>query len=397
LDILNLNQTKFEKTKNLNLIKKKINIRTYSIILLTSLQLIIFGCSKKKENSSGTPNGISEITQALGSDGYYTGSFVVPSNGISFLLSIFKDNNASIAFYSLTDPDGINILSESSSPNLYYEASGSTGNTYVSKAGYSNVLVPQSPNFLAKKGKWTFKAYNNDRVILYLRSGFLRSTPDIIVQPFITGSTWSANDLSSALSITSDIYSANDVSLLIKPTISISESQYAEVSGSFIDSTTSSLVSQGFTDCINLFFIEDYIGNSSGILGNASGMPGSMGIANSWNGVLISINAHASGSELDSQLLGETAAHEMGHQMGLFHTSESGGTIFDIINDTAECSITLDNDSNGIISAEECEEYGAENVMFWTSWSSSSRLAGKKQNNFSSHQNHVFKYSPIAQ
>ena len=383
---------------NLNPFKKGIKLRNYGIILLTSLQLIIFGCSKKKDNSSGnSPNGISEITQTAGSDGYYTGSFVVPSNGISFLLSIFKDNNASIAFYSLTDPDGINIFSKSASPNLYYEASGSPGNTYVSKAGYANVLVPQSPNFLAKEGKWTFKAFSNDRVILYLRSGNLRSTPEIIVQPFITGSTWSANDLSSALSITSDIYSSNGVSLLIKTTISISESQYAEVSGSFTDSTTSSLVSQGFTNCINLFFIEDYTGNSSGILGNASGMPGSMGIENSWNGVLISMNAHASGSELDSQLLGETAAHEMGHQMGLFHTSESGGTIFDIISDTAECSITLDNDSNGIISAEECEGYGAENVMFWTSWSSSSRLAGKKQNNFSSHQNHVFKYSPIAQ
>ena len=31
-----------------------------------------------------------EITQTAGGDGYYTGSFVVPSSGISFLLSVFK-------------------------------------------------------------------------------------------------------------------------------------------------------------------------------------------------------------------------------------------------------------------------------------------------------------------
>ena len=123
-----------------------------------------------------------------------------------------------------------------------------------------------------------------------------------------------------------------------------------------------------------------------------------MGIANSWSGVLISLAAHVSGNTLKSQLLGETAAHEMGHQLGLFHTTESGGTVFDIISDTAECPKSLDKDSNSQIqmSAEECEGYGAENVMFWTSWSSSSRSSGKKQDVLSSHQQHVLKYSPIA-
>ena len=49
---------------------------------------------------------------------------------------------------------------------------------------------------------------------------------------------------------------------------------------------------------------------------------------------------------LDAQLLGETAAHEMGHQLGLFHTTESGGTQFDILSDTLECQkSTQDNNS----------------------------------------------------
>jgi hypothetical protein len=150
------------------------------------------------------------------------------------------------------------------------------------------------------------------------------------------------------------------------------------------------------TEGVNLFFIEDY--SDSEHLGNAAGIPGSMGIANSWNGVLISLTAHATGTTLDSQLLGETAAHEMGHQLGLFHTTESGGTVFDIISDTAECPKSLDKNSNSQIqmSAEECEGYGAENVMFWTAWSSSSRSAGKKQETLSSYQQQVLKYSPIA-
>jgi hypothetical protein len=57
---------------------------------------------------------------------------------------------------------------------------------------------------------------------------------------------------------------------------------------------------------------------------------------------------------------------------------------------------TQDNNSDGIVSAEECEEYGGENVMFWTAWNTSSRSAGKKQETLSSHQQHVLKYSPIA-
>jgi hypothetical protein len=101
---------------------------------------------------------------------------------------------------------------------------------------------------------------------------------------------------------------------------------------------------------------------------------------------------------LDTQLLGETAAHEMGHQLGLFHTTEQGGTVFDIISDTAECAKrSRDNNSNGKMSAEECEFYGGDNVMFWTPWSSSSRSTGKKQETLSSHQQQVLKYSPIAQ
>ena len=378
--------------------KIKLNLCHAAFILLTASLLIGSGCSKKESSSSATstadnstsPFTVSEITQTNSGDGYFTGSFVVPSDGISFLLSTHKDNNASVAFYSLSDPDGTDILSSSSTPNLNGVASGSLGGS-----GYANVLVPQSPSFSAKAGTWTFKAHNNDRVKLALRSRSTPTSTTIVVQPYITGTTWAAGDLTATLSVMSGIYSTNGITLTINSTITISDSQYAAISGTFTDSTTSALVSQGVTEGVNLFFIEDY--SDSEHLGNAAGIPGSMGIANSWNGVLNSLTAHAFGTTLDAQLLGETAAHEMGHQLGLFHTTESGGTVFDIISDTAECpKSSRDNDSNGKMSAEECDCYGADNVMFWTAWSSSSRSAGKKQETLSSHQQQVLKYSPIA-
>ena len=385
--------------------KIKLNFCRTAFILLTASLFLAGGCSKKESTSSSSSASssstssassgslpVTEITQSV-DGGYNTGSFTVPSDSVSFILSVFRDNNGSTAFYSLSDPDGTDILSSSSTPTLNNVASGSQGAN-----GYANVLVPQSPSFSAKAGTWTFKAYNNDRVKLALRSGTLPTSATIVVQPYITGTTWAAGDLTAALSVMSSIYSGNGITLSFNSTITISDSQYAAVSGTFTDTTTSALVSQGASDAVNLFFIEDYAGNEwSGVLGNAAGIPGSMGIANAWNGVLNSLTAHASGSTLDAQLLGETAAHEMGHQLGLFHTTEQGGTSFDILSDTAECpKSSMDNDSNGQMSAEECEGYGGENVMFWTAWSSSSRSAGKKQETLSSYQQQVLKYSPIA-
>ena len=366
--------------------------------LMLSAIFLTVSCAKKHSNSSGSSNStftVSEITQTAGSDGL-SGSFVIPDNGISFLLSIFLDNNNSVVFKSLTDPDGTDILSSSSTPNLYLDASGSSGSSVI-KDGYANVLVPQSPSFSAKAGKWTFTAYNNDRVKLALRTGTAPSDTTIAIQPIITGTKWSAGDISDALSVMLGIYLKNGVTLTLKSTITVSETEYSAVSKYFTNSTTSALVKKGSSDAVNIFFIEDYSGSGSGMLGNAAGMPGSMGDVNSWNGVLASLTAHASVTALDAQLLGETAAHEMGHQLGLFHTTEEGGTTFDILSDTPECaSSSQNNDSNDYVTAEECDGFGGDNLMFWTSWSSASRSAGNKQETLSSHQQHVLNYSPIA-
>ena len=379
------------------------------LLYCSCFSLFMISCAKKDDTSSSSSSSattdntttssdnttssfsVSEITQTTG-NGYKIGSFVVPSNGLSFTLSIFSDNNSLVYFASLTDPDASNLLDNTSTPNIYAQTSGFGALSY----GGGSMLVPYSSSFSAKAGTWSFIASNNDRVYLGLRTGSTPSSTTISIQPYITGTTWSASDISAALMVMSNIYSTNGITLTIKDTITISESQYSTISSSFSNSTTSALISQGSTDTVNLFFVEDQLSGESAAYGVSGGLPGPTGIASSWNGVLNFLTAHATGTTLNTQLLGETAAHEMGHWLGLYHTSESTGTSFDPLSDTAECPISRDNDSDGKVYPEECDGYGADNVMFWTAWSTSSQAAGKKQETISSEQKYVLKYSPIA-
>ena len=94
----------------------------------------------------------------------------------------------------------------------------------------------------------------------------------------------------------SSIYYKNGITLSLKDTISISESQYATVSENFTDSTTSALVSQGSRDTVNMFFVEDQPSSETALLGVSAGLPGTMAIVSSWNGVINYLFAHAAGS-----------------------------------------------------------------------------------------------------
>lgn len=115
---------------------------------------------------------------------------------------------------------------------------------------------------------------------------------------------------------------------------------------------------------MNMFFIADFEGDS-GTLGIAAGIPGAMGVqGTAGSGVTISVETHLTGGgDIDIPLMGSTMAHELGHQFGLFHTSESDGSTHDVLPDTAEC--TSDPDGDGWVTADECSGNGGENFMFW--------------------------------
>jgi hypothetical protein len=141
---------------------------------------------------------------------------------------------------------------------------------------------------------------------------------------------------------------------------------------------------------LTLIFVADFAGDS-GTLGIAAGIPGPIGTTGTvGSAVVVSVEAHldGNGTDLDLATMGETMAHELGHQMGLFHTTESGGDSFDPLDDTPECTQANDRNNDGSLSAGECRDADGTNFMFWTS-------GNVRQDQVSAEQALVLDHSPV--
>jgi hypothetical protein len=96
------------------------------------------------------------------------------------------------------------------------------------------------------------------------------------------------------------------------------------------------------------------------LLGISGATPGALGLHGSGlSGVAIALEPV--GLEHADRAL----FHELGHQLGLFHTSESDGSSVEPLVDTPVCGAEHDLDGDGVVRASECDGFGADNLMFW--------------------------------
>ncbi|MEM1348241.1 MAG: M43 family zinc metalloprotease, partial [Myxococcota bacterium] len=86
---------------------------------------------------------------------------------------------------------------------------------------------------------------------------------------------------------------------------------------------------------VNAFLVEDFnIPDMRGLLGVSGGIPGAAGLHGT-NGSGLVFSTASLGT--DNATLGQTFAHELGHFLGLRHTTEHLGRAHDPITDTPEC------------------------------------------------------------
>lgn len=116
---------------------------------------------------------------------------------------------------------------------------------------------------------------------------------------------------------------------------------------------------------INLFFVQEIVPLAQGGEPEAQsgGIPGPLGMHGTGSsGIAISTDMMVLAG--DAEMLGRTLAHEIAHYLGLFHTSERDGSVYEPLEDTPECRLDQDTEGNGL-SVSDCAEQGADNLMFW--------------------------------
>jgi hypothetical protein len=80
---------------------------------------------------------------------------------------------------------------------------------------------------------------------------------------------------------------------------------------------------------------------------------------------------------------GQVMAHEIGHALGLYHTTErdlqaapaGGAAVHDQLDDTPGCPVEADRSPrDAVLTAEECDDHDADNLMFWATVRNATRL-----------------------
>lgn len=133
---------------------------------------------------------------------------------------------------------------------------------------------------------------------------------------------------------------------------------------------------------VSFFFVQGFTGWD--LLGKAGGIPGPPMLHGTFNsGVVVSLADYINWTEepaIALELTAETMAHELGHQLGLYHVTEGSGDRFDHVLDTPECPrVPNDKNGDGAMDPLECAVKGATNLMFWAASLESGLSPGQRK------------------
>ena len=298
------------------------------------------------------PQSISELTVAEHNEqltlenGKVQWEFQIPAQTQSFTLYVDGLDGAEYLITELESPDGVLVRSEATSQ----EAASGLGlaaapffsaNRSVGDHGGTSILVPNDPRIKVTQGNWraTLQSTQSSQHSVRVKRLEQQATgrPKSIRIPlniYLSGAGGINEDncadhprMQRALTELTSIFSRVSIDIIPVQFFQISdEFQIIEDFTLHNDQGLSLLRSAQDQEGINLFIIERFESDEA-VLGTVGGVsaaiPGDPHAGGRFSGVVVATSF--SEDEPQTDLLGLTIAHEIGHFLGLFHTEEAAG------------------------------------------------------------------------
>ena len=281
--------------------------------------------------------------------------------------------------------------------------------------GLYTVLIPSNTAVDLESGDWQITFLSGGNTFTASFTGVIKTKPasanTLDVNLFFVG----VDGLDAATAETDTNFQSilsNVESIYGGAGISFGNVSYIDVSGSdadtygvidSIDGPSSELarlfqLSKGQTNrAINFFFVADIGGGDAGftLLGLAGGVPGPPALhGTTRSGVAVNMAdfIEAKGAA-DADMIAEASglvelimAHEAGHYLGLYHTTERNGQALDAngilgqdpLSDTPTCDDGSDANGDKRLSSSECADADGGNLMFWSPGQTSRSLTSQQ-------------------
>lgn len=271
-------------------------------------------------------------------DGPTTLTFDIPAGTTSYIVVPFTLDGSPLVSGALTLPGG---LTEPIGGTLF-----GIGSALI---GFTNpILVPAFPDAPIQPTpgihELTVSAVT-DNLCLFVVTEDTPGT-ELLLNIYTIGVPLTADDplLEIALETVEQVYEPADISVSVQQVVALDAPEFEVITAvDQVDNVVALTEAPTDTLSLNVVITSDFDVPETGTIGVSSGIPGPAGLHGSGgSGVVLSGEFLELGTATDPTagafVTGLILAHEMGHFMGLFHTTESDQATQDPIADTPNCT-----------------------------------------------------------